>query len=971
MAESPLLPSLHYLLIFLLLNLILPPNSSSLKAETRALLEFKSWLKDLQGYLDSWKDSTAPCGFYGVSCDPVTGSVTGIVLDNVSLSGEISPNSLVALKSLTSLVITSNFITGQVPVGLNSLTELKVLNLSMNRMVGQIPDLTGLMNLEVLDLSGNFFSGDFPSWVGNLIRLVRLGIANNDFDEGVIPANLGDLKNLTWLFLSNCNRIGEIPESVFGLKELDTLDLSKNKISGTLSSSISELRKLTKIELFANNMSGEIPVELGYLALLQEIDISANHFYGELPQELGNLKNLTVFQSYENNFTGKLPPGFGDLNHLKAFSIYKNSFWGTFPQDFGRFSPLNSIDISENNFSGPFPSYLCESGNLQFLLALGNDFSGEFPASYADCKPLIRFRVNQNRLSGPLADAIWALPSATIIDFSDNCFTGHISPQIGLSASLTELILVNNRFSGQLPPELGKLVLLERLCLSNNSFSGEIPPQIGYLKQLSSLQLQMNALTGSIPAELGQCTGLADLNLAMNSLSGDIPSTLSSASSLNSLNLSNNRLEGQIPQSLANLKLSLIDLAYNQLSGTVPLDLLQIGTADAFAGNKGLCIDPPSLGTDPSYRRSSSTGLSKVHFTCIILSALTIVLLVFLLWSCCYKLRRNNGIKSTDTWKLESFHPLEFDVEEIFNLKEVNLIGNGGGGRVYRLDLKKNSMTVAVKQLFGFKVPTGEMDILGRIRHRNILKLYACLVNQGSGFLVFEFMANGNLFELLHGEEEEVKGSSRKMDQVDWYTRYRIALGVAKGIAYLHHDCSPPVIHRDIKSTNILLDDNYEPKIADFGIAKAAAENSLLVSQVSLFAGTHGYIAPEMAYTVKISEKSDVYSYGVVLLELLTGRRPTDHGGEGGDIVQWVLKIANQKAEMGIDVLLDSRVATDDNIKAGMLKVLKIAIRCIAVVPSQRPTMRDVVKLLMDADPHASSTTRLGSRKSQDLRIFV
>lgn len=951
---SSRLSFIHVLFILLLLILLPPKAAVSLSAETKALLNFKSQLKDPQSHLSSWVDSDSPCRFEGITCDPVTGRVVGILLNNVSLSGELSP-SLAMLGSLTSLVITSTNISGKVPVELNSLIELKVLNLSMNGMLGEIPDLSGLKNLKVLDLSSNSFSGGFPSWVGNLTRLVRLGLASNGFDEGGIPGEFGDVKNLTWLFLSNCNRIGEIPESIFGLKELDTLDFSRNKISGRLSGLIAELQKLTKIELFANNLTGEIPVELAALSFLQEMDISMNHFYGELPSELGNLKNLTVFQLYENDFSGELPLGFADLHHMKAVSIYRNSFSGAFPENFGRYSPLKSIDISENNFSGPFPRYLCQCRELQFLLALDNGFYGEFPASYADCKSLIRFRVNQNRLSGPLPAGIWEWPNAIIIDLSDNDFTGQISEQIRFSVSLNELILTNNRFSGSLPPQLGELSLLQRLYLSNNSFSGGIPFQIGSLNELSSLQLQMNFLSGSIPAELGQCSALVDLNLAMNSLSGDIPSTLSSMGSLNSLNLSSNRLTGQIPESLGNLKLSLLDLSYNQLSGTVPLELLQIGSEEAFRGNKALCIDLSLIVSkdddglricDPEQSHTRRPP-SDVLLACILLSALMVILVVVLLGS--YKLRGSCLNGKTDTWKLESFHPLKFDVDEIFDVDERNLIGSGGSGKVFRLDLKKGG-TVAVKQLSRtttpLKVLTAEIEILGKIRHRNVVKLYTCLVTEGSSFLVFEFMANGNLFDALHRKEEGVK------PELDWSTRYRIALGVAKGIAYLHHDCSPPIIHRDVKSSNILLDEKYEPKLADFGVAKAS-ENSPLVSGVGLFAGTHGYIAPETAYTLKITAKSDVYSFGVVLLELLTGRMPTDSAyGEGRDIVNWVLmSIANRKGEADV---LDSRVAMD-YAKDNMMKVLKVAILCTSKLPALRPGMRDVVMMLVDSNPRASS----------------
>lgn len=831
-------------------------------------------------------------------------------------------------------------------------------------MTGEIPDLSGLRNLKFLDLSENHFSGSFPAWVGNLTSLVSVGLAWNDFEEGGIPESIGNLKNLTLLYLAACHLKGEIPDFIFHLSELETLDFSRNKISGEFPKSISKLQKLVKIELFDNNLSGELPPELANLTFLQEFDISKNQIHGKLPPEIGNLKHLTVFQLYENKFSGEFPAGFGDMKHLFGFSIYRNSFSGEFPANLGRFSPLNSIDISENQFSGNFPKYFCANKTLQLLLALGNNFSGEFPDSYSDCKSLQRLRISSNGLSGELPNGIWAIPFATIIDFGDNNFSGNISPQIGISTSLNQLLLLNNKFSGPLPPELGKLTQLQKLSLSNNNFSGIIPSEFSNLKQLSSLHLEENSFTGQIPSQLGQCNRLADLNLASNSLSGHIPKSLSLMVSLNSLNLSRNKLTGLIPKNLQKLKLSFIDLSENQLSGKVPFDMFMVGGVGAFTGNNELCVDKNAL-----TRSNSNLAVckedhipnrfieTKLFLVCIVLFSIVVFLsgLLFVSYKN-FKLNESflwkdlEGDKKMDPkWKLESFHQVEFDAEELCNLEEMNLIGCGGTGKVYRLDLKKTGGTVAVKQLWKgnmVKVLDAEMGILGKIRHRNILKLYACLKRGGSSFLVFEYMSNGNLFEALH---QEMKGGK---SDLDWNRRYRIALGSAKGIAYLHHDCSPPIIHRDIKSTNILLDEEYEPKIADFGVAKIA-EESPRGSETSSFAGTHGYIAPEMAHAFTVTEKSDVYSFGVVLLELVTGKKPLeDEYGEGKDIVYWVQSHFNERGDL-IEIL-DPRVVEDESIYDNMIKVLRVATLCTTKLPSLRPSMRDVVKMLVDADPSCS-----------------
>ncbi|MBA0866261.1 hypothetical protein Goshw_019428 [Gossypium schwendimanii] len=972
MAEHPLFFSLRSLSLVSVLFLVVFPPSLSLTIETQALVDFKNMLKDPLNVLDSWKESESPCEFFGVSCDPVSGNVTEISLANKSLSGEISP-SISTLGNLKTIYLPQNLISGKLPPQLNHCSNLRVLNLSWNGMIGTIPDLSGLQNLKVLDLSVNFFSGRFPSWVGNLTGLVYLGLASNHYDEGEIPESIGNLKNLTWLFLARSNLRGQIPESIFELNALQTLDISRNKISGDFPSSISKLKNLTKIELFFNNFTGELPPGIADLSLLREIDISSNQMHGKLPEKMGNLKNLVVFQCYNNNFSGEIPAGFGDMRNLIGFSVYRNNFSGVFPANFGRFSPLDSIDISENQFSGEFPRFLCENRKLRLLLALDNNFSGEFPDSYVDCKSLERLRINKNHLSGKIPDGVWALPHATMIDFGDNDFEGEISPMIVFSMSLNQLVLKNNRFSGNVPSVLGKLANLERLLLNNNSFSGNLPAEIGALKQLSSLHLEQNSLTGLIPVEISDCFRLVDLNLADNDFSGNIPSTVSLMSSLNSLNLSGNQLTGPIPKNLENLRLSSIDLSRNQLSGNVPSDLLTIGGDEAFVGN-GLCIDQYSktlvkytlLNVCKEGQGKKRVLGGKLVVFIIMAVALLLVLAGLLLVSCKnFKLGESdveNGLEGekgvNSKWKLASFHHMDIDPDEICNLEEENLIGSGGTGRVYRLDLKEKGNVVAVKQLWkgnGMKVLAAEMDILGQIRHRNILKLYACLMKGGLNYLVFEYMSNGNLFQALRRENKGGK------PELNWYQRYKIALGAAKGISYLHHDCSPPIIHRDIKSCNILLDDDYEPKIADFGVAKIA-EKSLEGSEYSSFAGTHGYIAPELAYTLKVTEKSDVYSFGVVLLELVTGKASIEEEyGEGKDIVYWVLTHLGDGEN--VVKVLDDRVDVE-TVQDDMIKVLKIGILCAAKLPNLRPTMREVVNMLTDAEPCTSISSDIKSDKT-------
>ncbi|GAB2269562.1 Receptor-like protein kinase 7 [Dionaea muscipula] len=611
---------------------------------------------------------------------------------------------------------------------------------------------------------------------------------------------------------------------------------------------------------------------------------------------------------------------------------------------------------------------MCKKGTMDKLLILQNNFSGEIPATYANCSSLTRFRVSQNSLSGVVPAGIWGLPNANIIDIADNEFQGPITSDIGNAQNLSNLFAWNNKLSGNLPPEISQASSLTYVDLSGNQLTGEIPGSIGNLKQVSTLHLEGNKLSGDIPDSIGSCLHLSDLNLAENSLSGEIPASLGSLPVLNSLNLSYNQLSGQIPNALSSLRLSLFDLSYNELSGPIPGSLYVEAYNGSFAGNNGLCgYDVKSF--PPCSSRGS--GDSRTLIICFLLGFAALVLL---LGGYMYLKRKDIGkeggsdsFKSDHhSWDMKSYHVLTFTEDEILDsIREENLIGKGGSGNVYKARLKDGKY-LAVKHIWNSGCgPTkkksrsstpilsrrgskckefdSEVRTLSSIRHVNVVKLYCSITSEDSSLLVYEYMPNGSLWDRLH--------LCKKLG-IDWQTRYEIALGAAKGLEYLHHGYERPVIHRDVKSSNILLDEFLKPRIADFGLAKIVQANnndgSSRDSSAHVIQGTHGYIAPEYGYTSKVNEKSDVYSFGVVLMELVSGRRPIEpEFGDGKDIVSWVsTKLKDRGTVFSI---IDS--AIPDPLKDEAVKVLKIAILCTTRLPDLRPTMRTVVQMLEDAEP--------------------
>eukprot|EP01018_Ginkgo_biloba_P002132 Gb_35288 [translate_table: standard] len=956
--------------ILQILVLILAVLSESYAQEKQILLDIRTSLKDPTNVFNNWDESSAsPCKWNGITCDS-NGSVTEISLESKWLSGQL-PSTICGLKSLKKVQLGHNSLYGNIPNGLwNNCSKLETLNLTSNTLTGSLPDFSPLGSLQLLDLSKNNFSGKFPTSVTKLSLLYSLSLGDNPLDQGLIPNEIYSLKSLNWLYLSNCGLKGPISPSIGNLTELVNLELSDNYLTGIIPKEITKLTKLYQLELYNNYLTGEIPSGFGNLTNLKNFDASTNSLLGTL-SELASLKNLVSLQLYQNHLSGQIPNEFGELQFLINLSLYRNNLIGPLPQKLGSLSDFTTIDVSENRLTGLLPPDMCKRGKLKFLLVLQNFLTGEIPESYGSCSTLVRFRVNNNSLNGEIPSGIWGLPQASIIDLSLNYFVGPVTPDIRNAKSLSVFSIQNNRFSGTLPSEIGQASLLTKMDASNNQLSGELPNELGDLGMLNSLYLRQNMFSGTIPDKLGLCESLSDINLAVNRLNGPIPESLGSIPVLNSLNLSNNELNGQIPDSLSSLKLSSLDFSNNQLTGPVPIQLMNLANNGSFSGNIGLCGGGNSDLLKPCPSHDIRRKSHETHLIAGFIAATAAMILIIGLFM--YKKLYQKSADSPEnlSWDLKSFHRLSISEHDILNsLKEENVIGHGGSGKVYRGELS-NGETIAVKRLWtnnssklyhtkqSLECHEFEMEVetLGTIRHRNIVKLYCCISSRDSNLLVYEYMHNGSLWDRLH---------ETKDPNLNWHRRYKIALGAAHGLAYLHRDCVPAIIHRDVKSSNILLDEDYEPRIADFGIAKILQARGRGDS-VSIIAGTHGYIAPEYVYTSRVTEKSDVYSFGVVLMELVTGKRPIEpEFGENKNIVHWIShKIATKESAYEV---IDSTIS--QHYEEEMIKVLKIAVHSTSNLPALRPSMREVVQMLLEADPCLSSFS-LGQKANAQIAADI
>lgn len=784
-----------------------------------------------------------------------------------------------------------------------------------------------------------------------------LNLSYNPFVPGPIPSELGNLTNLEVLWLTDCNLVGEIPDSLGRLKKLTDLDLALNELHGPIPTALTGLTSVVQIELYNNSLSGVLPPGMSNLTALRLFDASMNELTGPIPDELCRLP-LESLNLYENRFKGSLPESIADSPGLYELRLFRNQLTGELPRNLGRHSPLKWVDISNNQFSGELPASLCEKGALEELLVIYNQFSGPIPERLGECQSLTRVRVGYNRFSGEVPAGFWGLPRVYLLELVENSFSGQIAKTIAGAANLSLLFLSKNNFSGPIPDEIGWLENLVGFSGNDNSLSGSLPESIVNLEQLGILDLHNNQLSGELPSGIKSWKKLNELNLANNKFSGKIPEVIGSLSVLNYLDLSKNRFSGKIPLGLQNLKLNQLNLSYNQLSGELPPMFAKKMYENSFLGNPRLCRDLEGLCDGKG--EAKSKGYIWLLRTIFVLAAL--VFIVGVVWF--YMKYRNfkNAKRAIDKskWTLMSFHKLGFSEHEILDcLDEDNLIGSGSSGKVYKVVLS-NGEVVAVKRLWGGvkkecengdvekgqvhgNVFDAEVDTLGKIRHKNIVKLWCCCTTRDCKLLVYEYMPNGSLGDLLH---------SSKAGLLDWPTRFKVALDAAEGLSYLHHDCVPAIVHRDVKSNNILLDGEFGARVSDFGLAKVIDSTGKGPKSMSVIAGSCGYIAPEYAYTLRVNEKSDIYSFGVVILELVTGRLPVDPEFGEKDLVKWVCTTLDQK---GVDHVIDAKL--DSCYKEEICKLLNIGLLCTSPLPINRPAMRRVVKLLQEAGPETQSKT--------------
>ncbi|CAI0467170.1 unnamed protein product [Linum tenue] len=906
-------------------------TSSSNETDRLALLEFKSMISDDPlGFLSSWNDSAHFC-LWG-------------------LSGSISPH-------------------------IGNLTFLKQLHLYNNTFRNSIPPEIGrLRRLQVLRLSNNSLSGEIPSSISGCSALADLDFGKNNL-TGSIPPELGLLNELQFFNVDRNFLTGNIPSSFGNLTLIQEIRVSDNQLSGRVPEALGRLKNLEYFYAAFSELTGSLPASLSNATNMVQLQLQVNNFTGSVPS-MASSRNLLRFSIGGNSLGGE--DGGGDLSFLSSFAgarnlealvIDTNNFRGSIPEQIGNLSSsLLLLDFSTNQIPGSIPESIRNLVSLQWLWAHENKLSGTtILSTVANVPSLVDLRLYDNQIPGSIPPSIGNLSNLTVLRLADNRLEGEIPADVENCRRLINLDLSNNNLSGIIPPQIMGLSSLSIvLNLSHNHFNGGIPVEVENLKTLNSLDLSHNMLSNNIPSSLGKCGSLEFVRLQGNLLQGQIPSTLDLLKGIQLFDVSSNNLSGQIPRFFENMNfLQLLNLSYNKFEGEVPASgVLKNVSIISVIGNDKVCGGLAELNLPRCSFRQPKKKLSykwkvvistssSVAFLVIVASCLSV------LWM---KRKGKRNIVSDDGSDIRVSYQSLHKATDGFS--ETNLLGAGSFGSVYKgvVDINGKDTTIAIK-VFNLqrrgasKSFMAECEVLKNIRHRNLVRIVTVCSGvdyQGNDFkaLIYEFVVNGSLENWLYATES-VDDPPRSLN---FRQRLNIVIHVASALDYIHNLCETPIVHCDLKPSNVLLDEDMVAHVGDFGLATFLQPSVVNLSSDGTSSssigikGTVGYAPPEYGMGNEISTQGDMYSYGILVLEMFTGRRPTDESFIGGlnlqKFVNNVLSEQQSTIREVLDPILFTELSLLRNSEEDVVSIFKIGVACSSDSPQERPSISEVLTKL-------------------------
>ncbi|XP_028236656.1 probable leucine-rich repeat receptor-like serine/threonine-protein kinase At3g14840 isoform X1 [Glycine soja] len=864
---------------------------------------------------------TCNCSFVNHTCH-----VVSIILKEQNLSGIISTD-LVRLPYLQQIDFTRNYLNGTIP---RQLGTLNLVNISFigNRLTGPIPkELGNITTLKILKLEFNQLSGSLPLELGNLAQIEKLHLTSNNFN-GELPATLARLTTLKELRIGDNQFSGAIPNFIQSWINLEKLIMHGSGLSGPIPSGISILRNLTDLRVTDLNGSDSRFPQLNNMTNLLTLIFRSCNIIGSLPENLVKLTNLEILDVSYNKLTGPIPSIFGDLPHLNMLFLEGNHLTGSLPRLIDR---PHYVDLSYNNLSigNNIEELQCQPGTVNLFASFsnGNSLGNVSCLSNIPCKTSYSLHIN---CGGNLVT-----DGKKTYDDDTGETTGPASFHNDRGKNWA---LINN----------GHLFDTDRVNYYNVTNSTKLV--------MENVELYMNARVS--PTSLtyyGFCLGNGNYTVKLHFaeiMFTDDKTYSSLGRRVFDIYIQRNLVakDFNIAKEAGGVGKAVIkNFTVVVTSNALEIRLYWAGkgtTSIPFRSVYGPLIS--AISVDPNFIPPSESGSSSISIIRVVVAVVVagaIIILIFgILWW-----KRFLGWERSVARELKGFE----SQTSLFTLRQIKAatnnfdkslkIGEGGFGLVYKGVLSDGTV-VAVKQLStrsrqGSREFVNEIGLISALQHPCLVKLYGCCMEEDQLLLIYEYMENNSLAHALFAKNDE---SEKCQLRLDWQTRHRICVGIAKGLAYLHEESKLKIVHRDIKANNVLLDKDLNPKISDFGLAKLNDEDKTHLS--TRIAGTYGYIAPEYAMHGYLTDKADVYSFGIVALEIVSGMsntisQPTE------ECFSLIDRVHLLKENGNLMEIVDKRLGEHFN-KTEAMMMINVALLCTKVSLALRPTMSLVVSML-------------------------